>query len=72
MSAPLVAKNLRKFRLAANLHQADVARPLQVTAQLVSLWEHGYEIRRVAHLVGLAEVFGVTQEHILGRRKFAR
>ena len=73
MSAdPVVAKHLRKLRTQEDLTQSDVARPLGVTPQLVSLWEHGYEIKRMSLLVGLAEILGVTPEQILGRRRARR
>lgn len=41
MNNSIFAENLRKFRLAKNLTQEQVAAALYVTAQTVSRWECG-------------------------------
>ena len=65
---PLVATKLREIRTGTGFRLCDVSGPVGVSDSLVSLWEHGYSIRKVAHLQKLADVLNVTPDRLLGRR----
>lgn len=56
----LLADNLKKFRLAKNMTQEQVAQELAVNAQTVSRWECGTTLPDVLTLPLLAKLYGVT------------
>jgi HTH-type transcriptional regulator, cell division transcriptional repressor len=65
-----LAENLRKLTDDKRVQQADIARRLKVSKQLVSHWFHGRSELTVPHLVALADILGVsTDQLLLGRER---
>lgn len=59
-SGPL-AKVLREARLACGLSQDRAARAIGVTKNVVYNWERGHRRPRVAHLLRLADLYGISR-----------
>lgn len=61
-----LAKNLRRLRLEKGLTQEELAEYVRVTGQAVSKWERDECYPDITLLPGLANVFGVTVDALLG------
>lgn len=57
---------IRQLRKENKLRQADVAKILDVTPEAYSMWENGVRQIGLAHLIKLAEFYGVTLEYLVG------
>jgi len=66
MITTILAQNIRQLRLKNNLTQEELALRLNVTAQAVSRWERGECCPDIALLPGLANLFDVTADELLG------
>lgn len=59
---------LRGCRIALRLSQTQLAARIGVHANMISRWERGVTLRKLAHLVSLADTFGCTMHWlVLGR-----
>ena len=63
---PELARNIRRLRLLREMTQEELAERFGVTAQAVSRWERGECCPDIALLPGLANLFGVTADELLG------
>lgn len=61
-----IAKNLKKLRLDKGMTQEDIAERIGVTGQAVSKWERDECFPDITLLPGLANLFGVTTDELLG------
>lgn len=61
----VLAKNLKKYRLAKNITQQALAEQLGVSPQSVSKWECGQAVPEIAKLCDLAELLNVDLEMLL-------
>lgn len=59
-------ENLKKYRLAKNLTQEDVAEYLGITAQSVSKWERGESYPDITFLPALANIFETSVDLLIG------
>lgn len=59
-------QNLRKFRLAAEMTQEQLAESLSVSPQTVSRWENGISYPDIALLPTIAALFEVSVDELLG------
>lgn len=64
--AKTLSGNIRYFRKLSGMTQNDLAAALFVTAQNISKWELGQSAPDISNLCRLAEVFGITVDHLLG------
>ncbi len=62
-------ENIKKLRITRGANQVMLARILGVTKQCVSNWENGNVLPSIEMLVKMADVFGVTTDHLLGREE---
>lgn len=60
-----LAKNLKKYRTAANMTQRDIAHALGIDPSAVSLWEAGKVSPTVRHLRRLADILGCQPADLL-------
>lgn len=63
--ANVLAKNLKKYRIAKNITQQDLAERLGVSPQSVSKWECAQAVPELAKLCDLAEILDVALEMLL-------
>ena len=61
-----LAENLRKYRIAKNLTQEDIAAYLNITAQAVSKWERNESYPDITFLPALANILGTSVDLLLG------
>lgn len=61
--------NIRKFRTAANMKQADLAKTLNVGATTISNWEIGYTEPDIESLRKMADYFECSIDELLGVEK---
>ena len=62
-------KTILELRKQKNITQEDLAAQLGVTAAAVSKWENNYSLPDILMLCALADYFGITTDHLLGRDK---
>lgn len=56
---------LRELRINAGMTQADLGKKMNVSAQTVLNWESGIYEPKIAQLKQLADLFGVTVDHLI-------
>ena len=61
-----LSENLRKYRMAKNLTQEDVAEYLGITPQSVSKWERGESYPDITLLPALANIFETSIDLLVG------
>ena len=61
-----LAENLKSYRKAKNLSQADLAELLKISAQSISKWECGNSTPDVEKLCRLSEIFNVSIDTLVG------
>lgn len=65
-----IAKNLRQLRLEKGFTQEDLANRIGVTGQAVGKWERDECYPDITLLPGLAKLFGVTVDKLIGMEEF--
>ena len=70
MADHVFIENLKKFRLAKNMTQENVAEKLSVNSQTVSRWECGTTLPDVLMLPALAKLYGVTVDDFYKKTSF--
>lgn len=67
-----LGRNIRHFRKALGLTQAQLAARLYLTPQNISKWENSQSVPDVENLCLVAEALGVSVERLLGAQQGAR
>ena len=62
-----IGRNIADLRRAHNMTQMELADKMGISFQAVSNWERGNSMPDISKLPELAEVFGVTIDHLLGQ-----
>lgn len=62
---------LQEFRKERNLTQNDIAEQLDVSAQAVSKWENDITQPDLYTLIQLSDIFNVTVDELVGKKKTA-
>ena len=60
-----IGENIKKFRLAYNMEQKELADKLHVSSKTVSSWECGRTEPKMGMIEDLAVVFGVSKTDII-------
>ena len=63
--------SIQRYREAAGLNRAELARMVGVTRQAVIQWEEGIAYPSAANLIKLADLFCCTTDALLGRERSA-
>lgn len=63
------ADNLKELRLEKGLGQEVLAKNLQVSKGIISLWENGLREPNMSSLIVIADYFGVSIDFLVGREK---
>ena len=61
-----IGANIARLRREHNMKQDELAELLDVTPQAVSKWENGASMPDIALLPKLADIFGITIDHLFG------
>lgn len=64
-----IQKNIKRYRMAKNLTQEDLATILNVTRQTISKWEQGINEPDISTLKRLSEVFEISLDELVGEEK---
>lgn len=67
MSTDVLAENLKFYRIAAELSQAELARKLGVSRQAVTNWETGKSVPSSEFLYKLCELYGIEFSKLVGQ-----
>ena len=71
MNATVFSENMRKFRVAKNFTQEDVAEALHVATQTVSRWECATTLPDVLMLPEIAKLYGVMVDDLFKKQSVA-
>ena len=63
----MIGERIRVLRGARGFSQVQLAQALHISKQAVSNWENNNILPSVEMLVVLADFFGVSTDHLLGR-----
>ncbi len=61
----IIAKNIADLRLAKGMTQLELAEQLHYSDKAVSKWERGESVPEIATLKAIADLFGVTLDHLV-------
>ncbi|CBI14199.1 helix-turn-helix domain-containing protein [Streptococcus gallolyticus subsp. gallolyticus] len=60
-------KRLKKLRKEANLTQQELAKNLNVSQQIIGLWERGERKPKIEAINNIAKYFNVSTEYLQGK-----
>ena len=66
---PLLAENIKKYRMALGLSQAKLAKKLGYSQQLIFAYENGQRIPPPPTLIKMADTFKTSIDILVGKRK---
>ncbi|MBQ8345352.1 MAG: helix-turn-helix transcriptional regulator [Clostridia bacterium] len=66
---PLVGKQIKQLRLAEGLTQKELAERLNKSESAVRMWELGKSEPDIEMLRRIAELFGTSADHLLGKEE---
>lgn len=61
------AENLKDLRAESEISQSRLAKKMNVSQSLISLWENGLREPTLSNLVALADIFDVSLDYLAGR-----
>lgn len=61
----IIAKNIADLRLAKGMTQLELAEQLHYSDKAVSKWERGESVPEISTLKAIADLFGVTLDHLV-------
>ncbi len=64
-----IAENIKFYRKQLGLTQGQLAEKLNGKASLVSNYENGYSVPDIFTLTKLADIFDITLDELIGRKK---
>ena len=59
-------ENLKNLRIDAKLGQVELAKKLQVSKGIISLWENGLREPNMSSLIAIATFFKVSIDYLVG------
>ena len=59
-------ENLKNLRIDAKLGQVELAKKLQVSKGIISLWENGLREPNMSSLIAIATFFNVSIDYLVG------
>lgn len=58
--------NLKNLRIEKNIGQVELAKALDVSKGIISLWENGLREPSMTNLIALAKFFEVSIDYLVG------
>lgn len=68
----IIAANISELRLRSGMTQQELAEKLNYTDKAVSKWERGESVPDISVLARVAEIFGVTVDHLITDHRHGR
>ncbi len=62
----IFCEKLKELRLEKGIGQVELAKELNVSKGIISLWENGLREPKLSNLVALAKFFGVSIDYLVG------
>ena len=62
----LFGERLRDLRIEKNIGQVELAKTLNVSKGIISLWENNLREPKLSNLIILAKFFGVSIDYLAG------
>ena len=62
----LFAERLKELRLEKGIGQVELAKALNVSNGIISLWENGLREPKLSNLISLAQFFHVSIDYLAG------
>ncbi len=59
-------ENLKMLRIDAKLGQVELAKKLDVSKGIISLWENGLREPNMSSLIAIAKFFNVSIDYLVG------
>lgn len=63
-------ERLRELRTEKNIGQVELAKQINVSKGIISLWENGLREPTLSNLIALAQFFDVTLDYLAGLKDF--
>ena len=60
------AQNLKMLRLEKSIGQVELAKDLEVSKGIISLWENGKREPTLTYIIKIAKYFQVTSDFLIG------
>ena len=62
-------ERLKQLRIEKNIGQVELAKMLNVSKGVISLWENGLREPTLSNIKAIAMYFGVTSDYLIGLEK---
>lgn len=62
----IFCEKLKELRMERGIGQVELAKELNVSKGIISLWENGLREPKLSNLVALAKFFGVSIDYLVG------
>lgn len=66
LNVTVIAGNIHRLRLAANLSQTELAKKLYVNKKTVYMWEKGLAYPNLVNVLSLCNLFTVKVDNLIG------
>ena len=63
------SERLKELRIEKNLGQVELAKQINVSKGIISLWEKGLREPSMQYLIALADYFNCSIDYLVGRRE---
>lgn len=61
-----IANNIKKYRIALHMEQADLAAKLHISNKTISSWECGRTEPKMGMVEAMCQIFGCTKDDLIG------
>ena len=62
----IFSERLKELRIEKGIGQVDLAKEVDVSKGIISLWENGLREPKLSNLIVLATYFGVSIDYLVG------
>ncbi len=63
-------ERLRELRIERNIGQVELAKQINVSKGIISLWENGLREPTLSNLIALCQFFDVSLDYLVGIKDF--
>lgn len=62
----IFCERLKELRIEKNMGQVELAKALNVSKGIISLWENGLREPKLSNLISIAQIFEVSIDYLVG------